>query len=242
MFVFSWLMNSSLTNRRLDMARFLNLSFATTQSRGRANYRSDDALTGNGPDNTAVLTFLDSDCVVRDSHFEGNTGTVVWSSGPSPHNLTTNMEVSGCLFKSNTATCISAVRKASCVIEHNLFLGNSGPGVGTGVNLRDIPATVRFNTFAYNSAAFTAGGIVVQSNSDVFTDVVIENNTFWGCHAPELRVGRRVGCRLWSCVHRPYDLGADQGRVPLSDESIDLQDSDGLFATSPESGRTTPEC
>jgi hypothetical protein len=95
------------------------------------------------------------------------------------------MEVSGCVFENNSTTCISASEKAGCTIEHNLFLGNSGPGVGTGVNLRDIPATVRFNTFAYNSAAFTAGGIVVQSNSDVFTDVVIENNTFWGCHAPE---------------------------------------------------------
>jgi len=32
------------------MARFLNLSFATTQSRGRANYRSDDALTDGDDD------------------------------------------------------------------------------------------------------------------------------------------------------------------------------------------------
>jgi hypothetical protein len=136
-----------------------------------------DNASGNG----ATFYSLDSsECVVRDTRFEGNDGPVVRAHGLPGSSL----EVTGCVFESNSAGCILAYEKAGCTIEHNLFLGNSGSG-GTGLNLRDIPAMIRFNTFAYDTATFTAGGIAVASNSDVFTDVVIENNTFWGCHAPE---------------------------------------------------------
>lgn len=144
----------------------------------------DCDVVGNfSPSSGGVVFFLHSGCAIRDSHFEGNQGGVLLSiTDQDPFSPDTDMEVSGCVFENNSTTCISAYQKARCTIEHNLFLGNSGPGGGTGVNLRDITAMVRFNTFAYDTAAFTAGGVAVASNSSVFTEVIVENNTFWGCH------------------------------------------------------------
>ena len=156
---------------------------------GAARFQDQDGLleecvvVGNGGDSLGrVVRFLHASAVVRACRFERNATVVI--SGGLQIQPTDTVEITDCVFENNRpATCISISESNECTIERNLFLRNFGNSTGVGAHVRGTPSVVRFNTFAYDSTSFSPGGLLVESNSDEFYQVIVEHNTFWGCHA-----------------------------------------------------------
>jgi hypothetical protein len=119
---------------------------------------------------------------VRRCRFEGNYGRAVGAGDTTPP---TTIIVTDCEFVGNRALDGAGVQvgggPGSATVERNLFLRNvaeNGTQASGGAMTMDaFGATIRFNTFAFDSSSGVGGGVLIGSGT-----VTLSDNTFYGCH------------------------------------------------------------
>jgi hypothetical protein len=116
---------------------------------------------------------LATELEARGCRFEGNANSAVRIEDFSPHPLPT-VVVEDCEFVENGNRAVLSLKSTVTLIEGCLFLRNTRGGVG----VNGTSGAIRFCTFAYDSGATSGGGVF-----SLDSDVVIENNTFYRCHA-----------------------------------------------------------
>ncbi|MGQ0722375.1 MAG: right-handed parallel beta-helix repeat-containing protein [Candidatus Eiseniibacteriota bacterium] len=160
----------------------------------------DSEISFNDSPAVAGVYASNSDIQILRCRFEGNQGRVVELVGP-PTNRRNTAVILDSEFVGNRMTSgpgVSVVDFQSVQIERNLFLRNvanpgahAGLGVGNGLP-GGLFGTVRFNTFAYDSAY--GGGNGSGATGLVFSGFNgdISYNTFIGCHADPASIGSAI--------------------------------------------------
>lgn len=149
----------------------------------------DSEVSFNNAGVIAGVALIDqADIEMRRSRLEGNKGLGLYAGWSAPGPAVT---ITDCEFVENKGNdeafqpggggAIGTTKPV--VIERNLFMGNVPSqlySIGGGLLLGgSISGSIRFNTFAYDSAG-SGGGISVQQPSP---QLIISQNTFVGCHA-----------------------------------------------------------
>jgi hypothetical protein len=119
---------------------------------------------------------------VRRCRFEGNYGRALGAGDTTPP---TTVIVTDCEFVGNRALDGAAVQvgggPGSATVERNLFLRNAAENgsqaYGGALSVDALGATIRFNTFAFDSSSGVGGGVFIGSGP-----VTLSDNTFYGCH------------------------------------------------------------
>jgi hypothetical protein len=91
------------------------------------------------------------------------------------------VRLNGCTFRDQIVAC--RVNNSSDLVIENCLFERCGLGA---IQSNDSSGEIRFNTFAYDSAAGGAGALLADC------DIRVENNTFYRCHAQQGGAGIAV--------------------------------------------------
>ncbi|MFL6374698.1 MAG: choice-of-anchor Q domain-containing protein [Pyrinomonadaceae bacterium] len=167
-------LSAGVTGVRINFLNLANTAL-TIQSSNVINLGTNSSLTLDsdsfiGNTGNSTVKAVGATVVITNAVFSGNAMAVdVQSNG--------NATINSSLFRSNSGGAVSCL-SGTLNVQNSLFLSNTSPGNGAGINNGACSATILNTTFSGNSAngsggAFYAGG----SGSNFFRHLTISGNS-----------------------------------------------------------------